>query len=209
MLRRTLSLSLIFCSTFAAAQKNREELMSVLSDVTAALRENPAKHGIQPYAMPDYKLVLLQPGQMVMNAVANPSTRVIQISPDLVDTLKNDKGELAFVIAHELGHLQDANCAARGAAQRLTGQALKRMCESTADFVGLQYLMAAGYNPYDAAGLLGKLLMFNPQESSVAGILVNRFMSDHPVDIDRIKHLKAFSNQVCIERADICVQYMN
>lgn len=200
---------LLFCSLPTLAQKDRAELMLALSDVTTALHDNPTKHGIRPYIMPQYQIALLAPGQMTMNANGDPVTHIVRISPDLVEVLKNDRGELAFIIAHELGHIQDANCQARGVAQRLSGLPLQRMCESAADVIGLQYMMAAGYNPYDSAGALGKLLMFSQTESSITGIILNRFMSDHPVDIDRIKHLKDFSNQVCIERPDICVQYMN
>lgn len=191
------------------AQKNRPELMAAIKDAAIALKENPAKHGIQGFKMPDYQLALTEPGEMLMNATASASTHVIKISPDLVESLKNSPGELAFVIAHEIGHVQDGDCIVRGFQQGLRGVALSRMCESTADYVGLQYLMAAGFDPYDAAGFMGRMLMFSPMQTSIGGILANRFLSDHPVDVDRIRHLKEFSNKVCIERPDICVQYMH
>lgn len=192
------------CASALAQTADRDQLQKLLNGAMHALQFNPAQRGIQPYTMPDFQLILLQPGEFPMNARAVFQTHEIQISPELTQMLMRDPGELLFVIAHEIGHLQDPTCLSLLTGKRLQDAAIKQTCESRADEIGLQYLLAAGYGPFDAAGLMGRMLLLDSRESSVLGIVKGRFLSDHPVDIDRIKHLQEFTQAACQRRPEVC-----
>jgi predicted Zn-dependent protease len=179
-----------------------EQLTGIANEVAQSLIENPAKRGIQAYAMPSFSVVMVD--NLELNAYATPSTNTVTVTSILVRVMS--KSELAFVIAHEIGHLQDANCTARGVAQRLSGVSLQRMCEAAADQIGVQYLLAAGYSPFEAAGAMGKLMMLDPGQSSILGIIVGRFVSDHPVTVDRIKQMASDARLACEDRPEMCRQ---
>lgn len=175
----------------------------VVDEVARSLVDGPSKRGIKPYDMPHFYIqIATNPG---LNASAKVAEHTIVLQYDLVRLMKESKGELAFVIAHELGHIQDGNCQERGLRQGLKGPALQRMCETTADLIGLEYTMAAGYNPSDAAAVMGRLILANSaSEGTVTGIVLGRFKSDHPVDIDRIQRITTYANTICTQRPEIC-----
>ena len=187
----------LLCFPLSVSAQN---LNVVVNEVVSSLTD--PKNGIQQYRMPAFTVELTVNKEL--NAYADLRTHTIYLNTSLVQVFYGDRGELAFVIAHEIGHIQDAGCAARGAAQRLRGTALQRMCEAAADQIGMQYLLAAGYSPFDAAGVMGKLLMIDPAQSSVLGIVLGRFVSDHPVDVDRVKQLAGYARLVCQDRPEVC-----
>src|ERR1700677_528502 len=193
-------------SRFALPQQGLDAFPDVgptVDEVAKSLVDGPAKRGIKPYEMPRFFIQISRdPG---INARANPATHMVTLQYDLVRLLKDSKGELAFVIAHELGHIQNANCQERGLRQGLKGPAWQRMCETTADFIGLEYTMAAGYNPSDAAAVMGRLILADsPNQGTVLGIMFGRFKSDHPVDIDRIQRITTYANTICAQRPELC-----
>lgn len=158
--------------------------------------------GITQYKMPEFTVVLGP--EKEINAWAEVSSHTIRVTRPLINVMS--EGELAFVIAHEVGHIQDSDCPTRGAKAHLSGTALKRMCEAAADQIAVQYLMAAGYSPFEGAGVIGKLLMADPAQGSILGIVLGRFLSDHPVSVDRIKQLGQYAAQACHERSELCPQ---
>lgn len=175
------------------------------ADDALAIAVEHLRHGgdvraIQQYKMPKFTVVVGAGDEV--NAYAEVSTHTIRVTRALINVMS--QGELVFVIAHEIGHLQDDDCQARGAAHHLSGMALKRMCESAADQIGMQYILAAGYTPFEAAGVMGKLLMVHPDQGSILGIMVGRFLSDHPVDVDRIRQLAVYAELACKERPEMC-----
>lgn len=175
------------------------ELSARVDEVVHSLTSSPNQ-----YKLPAFTVWITSKPDL--NAGAEISTHKIFLNSALVRVLYGDRGELAFVIAHEIGHMQDADCMARTEKLGFRGTNVSRICESAADQIGMQYLLGAGYSPFDAAGVMGKLLMADPGQSSVLGIIFGRFAADHPVDIDRVKHLAEFARQTCQQRPEICRQ---
>jgi predicted Zn-dependent protease len=86
----------------------------------------------------------------VINAQFDRTTNSVKIQLALVELLADSPSEIAWVIAHELGH----------AHQRLRGTTtFDRNVEHDADFFSLLGLLLTGYDVYAAGGALGKLLM--------------------------------------------------
>lgn len=74
----------------------------------------------------------------------------IRISFATARMTADSESELAFVIAHEVAHIK----------QRRTGRlSFSRNEELDADALGSLFLIGAGYDPYAAAGVFGKLQM--------------------------------------------------
>jgi Zn-dependent protease with chaperone function len=124
-----------------------------------------------------------------------------------------DPDEEAFVIAHEIGHVQDwANCQALKA-QKLN-QALiwkqhaltrgQQTCEEDADFYGLQFMWGAGFNPYAAGAVMGRLEMYAADQTRGIGAIINNFVSDHPISPERTKRLRDEMIQLCSRPGTVC-----
>ena len=82
---------------------------------------------------------------------------------NLAELISDSESELAFVVAHELGHIIQARI---GQLALVPGN-----IELDADEYGLYLSLAAGYDPYGAAGALAKLSM----ASGTAGLLNQNF----------------------------------
>jgi hypothetical protein len=54
---------------------------------------------------------------------------------------------------------------------------------------------------------MGRLMTLTSDHTSVLGIVVRRFTSNHPVDLDRIARMRDDARQVCIDRPEICAQF--
>jgi len=118
------------------------------------------------------------------------------------------EAELAFTIAHEVGHALDNTCKSStgrskliqphldGLLRELLGKdsrdvyAEQRACESRADELGFAIIVAAGYNPYAAAGSFGRWEMFRGDISTDAAARANEQTSMHPITPDRIRNLR-------------------
>jgi len=126
----------------------------------------------------------------------------------------SDEGELAFIIAHEIGHTVDDACKtqggrvavanSRGSLGALFGALLggaqgaaaaskisqQRGCEARADEIGFRIFTAAGQNPYDAAGAFGRLEMYLGDTSTGILARLSAIGNDHPMTPDRIRHMR-------------------
>jgi hypothetical protein len=78
-----------------------------------------------------------------------PGTDQVYIYLNLAELISDSESELGFVVAHELGH----------AIQHRMGFVYSTNPEWDADTHGLWLSMLAGYDPYAAAGALGKIYM--------------------------------------------------
>src|SRR5262249_30910569 len=127
----------------------------------------------------------------------------------MVDFMSRVEGEVAFIVAHEIGHAVDDSClnyarfpnsAAKGAVLgallgggrgAAAGAALsKQGCESRADEIGSRILMAAGYNQVVPAGAFAKIKMYVGDTGNFFEKLV-ALGSDPPMPPAPIKHMRS------------------
>ncbi len=151
------------------------------------------------FRLPPFRVMISN--QEEINAYAQTEYRLVILPVAMVHFLHGSEGELAFIIAHELGHLADQECAATLRPGATLGQI--RTCEARADEIGLQYLAGAGYNPYDAAAFFGRMMMFTG-ETSLLSSFFKRFTSDHPIDLDRISGLRKTLIRYCQQTPGAC-----
>ena len=132
----------------------------------------------------------------------------------MVHFMGDAEGELAFIIAHEVGHTVDDVCKtdggrvavanSRGSLGALFGGLLggaqgaasasrisqQQGCEARADEIGFFIFTHSGYNPYDAAGAFGRLEMYLGETSTGLFARLNAMGSDHPMTPDRIENMR-------------------
>lgn len=132
----------------------------------------------------------------------------------MVHFMGDAEGELAFIIAHEIGHTVDDVCKtesgrlavanSRGSLGALFGGVVggshgaasaskisqQRGCEARADEIGFAIFTKAGYSPYAAAGAFGRLEMYMGDTSTGIFARLNALGNDHPMTPDRIKHMR-------------------
>jgi predicted Zn-dependent protease len=143
------------------------------------------------------------------------STRYLVCVPvAMVHFMGEAEGELAFVVAHEIGHALDDLCrtkqgrlavarsqgslgAALGellggdrTAYKYSTLAQQKGCEERADEIGFLIFTAAGYNPFDAAGSFGRLEMYSGDTGTGLVGYLQALGSDHPMTPERIKHMR-------------------
>ena len=86
----------------------------------------------------------------ILNAYATRADNSVNITSALAELISDSPSELAFIVAHEIGHT----------VQFRTGKNLfAPNPENDADFWGMLVGLVAGYDPYAAAGALAKLAM--------------------------------------------------
>jgi predicted Zn-dependent protease len=143
-----------------------------------------------------------------MNAFAIPGGYIF-VNKGLVDKLNED--ELAFVLAHEIGHVaarhslkrlqaalgvnilmsialgSSSQAAARqgaGIIYSVVENGYSRQDELLADYLGAKYIKRAGYDPHGAIAALKKLQNEIKDNASFS------FLSSHPATKERIKQLE-------------------
>lgn len=137
-----------------------------------------------------------------------PRSSLLCIPVAIVRFMGDSEGEMAFVIAHELGHALDQACKTdngraqfsrptlRGDLDRLlggTGRDVldeRRTCESRADAIGFSIIRAAGYSPFDAAGAFGRMEMYLGDTSTGVLARFTAMSSTHPMTPDRIRNMR-------------------
>jgi hypothetical protein len=94
---------------------------------------------------------------------------VVQVNLALAELISDSPSELAFAIAHELGHIY----------QQRTGIRLwsTTNAENDADVWGVMLSLLAGYDPYASAGALSKLAMV----TGTSSLAVQQFIDNLPI----------------------------
>ena len=147
---------------------------------------------------PMYIRVLTMP---VMNAQALPYSTIV-LAESLVEFCRNERDQLAFVLAHEAAHIHLGHAKERSQANALAtvlrvnpligigvrmlfDRAFSREQELEADRVAVTLCARAGYAPQAAIAFLTRLSVF---ASSPGG--VGQLMSTHPLMKERIAQLR-------------------
>jgi len=97
-----------------------------------------------------------------INSFADPARNQVHIFMNLAELISDSESELAFAVAHELGHIIQA---------KVGLLFISSNKEYDADAYGLLLPLIAGYDPYGAAGALAKLAM----ASGGAGLVDQNF----------------------------------
>jgi predicted Zn-dependent protease len=119
-----------------------------------------------------------------IRATSPQTASIVCISQGIANFIY-DEDELAFVIAHELGHVLDSNCIGHQ-----PNREVQIFCEQTADGIGFELMREAGYAPVAAAGAFGRLeLYLGDTQTGIVGWL-NQLQMDHPITPKRIESLR-------------------
>jgi len=126
-----------------------------------------------------------------MNPTVNAyaTGRAIIVTSGMMDFAKTDE-ELALIVGHELAHntmkhirKSVTNAVLSGMAHRYT-----RPFESEADYVGLYYLVRAGYNPDNVESIWRRMASINPRSVARA--------KTHPTFPDRFLRIRAAQDEI-------------
>lgn len=164
-----------------------------------------------------------------LNAFALPGGYVF-VNTGLI-VMAEEEDEFAGAVAHEIAHVaarhmtrqatksQIANIAtvplsvllggwggvaarqAAGLAIPMTFLSFSRKDESEADFLGLQYMYAAGYDPNGAISIFEKLEALSRRKPGA----VSRLFSTHPMDGDRIRNAEKEIQEILPGRKEYVV----
>ncbi|MFQ5799894.1 MAG: M48 family metallopeptidase [Bacteroidota bacterium] len=146
-----------------------------------------------------------------VNAWTTPRTGDIYITRQMLGLVGSSEGEVAFILGHEIGHVIGYWTGLGVELQRQQMQSdlssflsilgllfeseeerrnrYSQVEELLADSIGLYILNDAGYNPYDAAGLFGRLQMYSGTTDPLTR-LWNPYISSHPFKENRIENLR-------------------
>lgn len=154
---------------------------------------------------PDLGLVRLEiPSSQVINATASPDGTV-RIFPALVELAGDSPSELASVIAHELGHIMQFRQGGRNVLFPATMSS-----ELDADGMSLFLTLAAGYDPYAVAGMLGKLMMAT-QRTDLISQAFDNLVDPHTSFTNRMAVVFELMQLTCAtpQAREFCSQYRN
>lgn len=141
-------------------------------------------------------LAVVDGGEFQFHDAANFA--LICVPKAAVNFFGDAEGELAFLIANEIGHLLDDACRSpagrRAVAHSLNDTMQNSACEMRADELAFSMITHAGYNPASAAGALGRLQMFQGvHKDGDQAAALNEYAAtaaSHPVTPERITHLR-------------------
>jgi predicted Zn-dependent protease len=138
--------------------------------------------------------------------------------------IADEEDELAAAIAHEIAHVAarhltcraTQNDLAQGASVLLGGLGglavrqvgipmtflhFSRHDETEADFLGLQYMWAAGYDPNGSISILEKMESLRKSEPNA----VSRLFATHPLDTDRITQTQKEIDSILPAKSDYII----
>ena len=176
-----------------------DEIVNAFQRVVSAYQNLLSDFGTEPQL-----IISPENDANAINAFAGNGTTV-QINLATAELISDSPSELAFIIAHETGHIY----------QQRTGKAIwSQDKEWDADEWGLLTELLAGYDPYAGAGALGKLAM----ATATAGLHAQLMQSweqmtgadAHGSFATRIDNLTTFVEQICGYSAELqaaCSQY--
>lgn len=135
----------------------------------------------------------------IINAFASPNGTV-QINLALSELISDSPSELAFAVAHELGHIVQ---------YRTNRLVFNSNAEFDADEYGMLFSLLAGYDPYAAAGTLAKLSMASGQAGLVAQVFDNISGDLHGSFNNRLAAVYNTITTLCQlpQAASFCAQY--
>lgn len=165
---------------------------SLLADRIVNIRRGSEEMDIQvePATACDYNLRLSN--SSAINAYADG--RNITITTAMMDFIQSD-GELALIIGHELGHntMGHIRKAIGNYIISFGGTRYTRPFESEADYVGLYYLVRAGYSPEGVESFWQRLAKVSPKG-------INRAKT-HPTFPERYLRIKAAREEILAKQA--------
>lgn len=174
----------------ARSKALREQLAQGATDLRVRRGTEELSVTVTPREICDYG-VKLSMGSTI-NAYANG--RTITMTSGMMNFTQSDD-ELALIVAHELahntmGHIRKivGNMIVSGFATRYT-----RPFESEADYVGLYYLVRAGYNPEGTEDLWQRMALIGPRSVGRA--------KTHPTYPDRYLRLAAARQEIASKQA--------
>ena len=140
-------------------------------------------------------------------------TGTIKIWLSLAELLADSPSEIAFVVAHELGHVVQLNKGGQKSFQMIfPTSTVNQTIETDADLFGFDVALGAGYDPYAAGGTLGKLMMItgnatiNAQyEENVQAALGTDM---HTSTLNRLNNLYNTIQTAC-QSNSLCQSYKN
>jgi hypothetical protein len=146
---------------------------------------------------------LVLDGAGTVNAYANLSKNEVHVSLGLAELISDSESEVAFMMAHALGHLS----------QSQVGRIFSTTSpETDADEFAILVSLSAGYDPYGAGGALGKLVT-----ASADATFLSQSFDNQPAGTDlhgfvsnRLGLIYADMQAVCSLTPDIrtaCNQY--
>lgn len=144
----------------------------------------------------------------------NGPVGTVKIWLSLPELLSDSPSELAFVIAHELGHVVQLNLGNQTKLQMIFPlTSVNQTIETDADLFGFFAALAAGYDGYGVAGALGKLMMItgsatvNAQYEENIQALLGTDM--HTSFLNRVNNLYITIQAACQASPTACQNYKN
>jgi hypothetical protein len=104
-----------------------------------------------------------------VNAFASNSKDTVQINLALSELVSDSPSELAFLVAHELAHIAQY----RSGTLTILSPNDPAHVEPDADLIAMMLVLGAGFDPYGAAGAIGKLSMANGSSGLVSPFFDN------------------------------------
>jgi predicted Zn-dependent protease len=198
-------LFLLLCATSSTAQTIApgvsEKDSSFIAGVVSRLQHNK-------YRMPPFRWIVVHTS--VVNSKSKPQESIVYVFDSMPQFLDYSPDEMAFVIAHEIGHIQDKDCEPRAdydaeqspISPKWTRKMEQHRCEEHADEIGMVYMIGAGYDPRGASAALGRLQM-QQGDTGMKG-LQDEFTKNHPIDSIRIAKLRRLLNKLCPRQSYPC-----
>ena len=136
-----------------------------------------------------------------INSFVNSSKNEVHIFMNLAELISDSESELAFVVAHELGHIIQART------QQLAF--VPNNAEQDADEYGVYLAMIAGFDPYAGAGALAKLSMASGDAGLVSQVFDNLSTDPHGSFDNRLALMFTYMQLACSlpQAQSICAQY--
>jgi predicted Zn-dependent protease len=129
---------------------------------------------------------------------------LICIPAALVQFMGGEDGELAFILAHEIGHATDKRCKTLKARFRVAplatllgqisgdGAGGQKASDARADELGVNLMTRAGYDPNDAAVALQRISDTTGLSTTEPALFarLEALGEDHPITPDRVHHIR-------------------
>ncbi|MCU1337505.1 MAG: hypothetical protein JWO19_3086 [Bryobacterales bacterium] len=139
-----------------------------------------------------------------VHAFAN-SNQTVQINLALSELVSDSPSELAFLVAHELAHIAQYRSGAL--TLLLPNDPANR--EPDADLIAMILVLSAGFDPYGAAGAIGKLSMANGSSGLVSPFFDNLSDPTTAFSAARINSMLGVITSACnyVSMSGYCAPY--